>query len=202
MTSSPLARDYLDDLREIATRRLGPSHAAELVDDIRAHIDAAISSGRPVAEVLERLGGPAEIVAAEAPPEPTAHDRPAPSVPAGPRLRVREVLAIALLLVGLPLAGIGWLVGAVLLWLSDRWSTRDKLIGTLLWPGGLGLFLAVGLLPGEMSATVCDASGCTTTTSGGTSLPPWLGIVLAVVLVAVPLWTSVHLARSARAPRG
>ena len=31
---------------------------------------------------------------------------------------------------------IGWLVGVVLLWTSKIWTLRDKLIGTLVVPGG------------------------------------------------------------------
>ena len=44
---------------------------------------------------------------------------------------------ITLLLIGAFLAVVGWVVGVVLLWRSRVWTLRDKLIGTLLWPGGL-----------------------------------------------------------------
>jgi hypothetical protein len=57
----------------------------------------------------------------------------------------RDPAAIALVLAGGVLAGVGWLVGVVLLWTSPAWCTRDKLIGTLVPPGGLagGVFLAL-----------------------------------------------------------
>ncbi|MET0820626.1 MAG: hypothetical protein ABWY58_06655, partial [Aeromicrobium sp.] len=67
MTTSPLARGYLDDLRSVATVRLGPLRADELVADIDEHLKAGVAGGQPVEDVIARLGSPAEIVAAEAP---------------------------------------------------------------------------------------------------------------------------------------
>jgi hypothetical protein len=52
---------------------------------------------------------------------------------------VQEIIAVILLLIGGFLAGIGWVVGVVLLWSSPRWRTSDKVLGTLIWPGGLAL---------------------------------------------------------------
>src|SRR5215467_5982217 len=62
-------------------------------------------------------------------------DQAAAGGPAPPRAGWREVLAIA------GLVSI-WPIGAVLLWTSRVWSTRAKLIGTLVPPGGY-LSLAV-----------------------------------------------------------
>ncbi len=51
-----------------------------------------------------------------------------------------EVGALVLLLVGgIVLPMFGWLIGVVLLWVSNAWNVRDKVIGTLFVPGGLGL---------------------------------------------------------------
>ena len=50
---------------------------------------------------------------------------------------MREVITIGLLLVGQVLGGIGWVVGVGLLWWSSVWRLRDKLLGTLVVPGGL-----------------------------------------------------------------
>lgn len=192
MTTSRQVRGYLDELRSTADDRLGRVRSAELVDEINEHIDAALASGQPAADVLDRLGSPAEIVAAE--PQATA---PA----SGPRLRAREIFAILLLLIGFPLLIVGWFAGVILLWTSDRWSTRDKLIGTLLWPGGLGLVLIVGSMPGSVTTQTCDGLGsCSEVTTSGTSLPEWAGIIVAIVLIVVPIVTSIHLARSAKIP--
>jgi hypothetical protein len=56
-----------------------------------------------------------------------------------------EWSTIVLLMLGLFFVGIGWVVGVVALWRSRVWTVPEKLIGTLLWPGGLvtGLFFAV-----------------------------------------------------------
>src|SRR5438132_1045744 len=56
---------------------------------------------------------------------------------------------------GLVVPIVGWFVAVVLLWTSHAWNTKDKLIGTLLLPGGLaGVFLAL---------TLGAASGMSTT---------------------------------------
>ncbi len=194
MITSPLVNGYLDTLRSTAEARLTPSRSAELVDEIREHIEAALADGRPAQEVIERLGSPAEIVAAEAPRRPAV---------TGQRLRSLEIWAIILLLIGFAVFAVGWLVGVVLLWISDRWSTRDKLIGTLLWPGGLGGLFIVGafMTPTMSSLQECDGSGaCTTIDGTGSGTPQWVGIIVFVVLVVVPILTTIHLARSAKVP--
>ena len=56
-----------------------------------------------------------------------------------------EWSTIVLLMLGAFFVGIGWVVGVVALWRSRVWTVPEKLIGTLLWPGGLvtGMFVAV-----------------------------------------------------------
>ena len=94
---------------------------------------------------LDRLGEPEEIVAAE---------QPRPAAPADPR-GTREWAAIILLLLGGFIAFVGWIVGLILLWSSRAWTTRDKLIGTLLWPGGLATGAGVALVLGAASPETC-----------------------------------------------
>jgi hypothetical protein len=50
---------------------------------------------------------------------------------------------VLLLLGGILLPVVGWFIGVVLLWRSDRWTRLDKVIGTLVVPGGLLLPLWV-----------------------------------------------------------
>jgi hypothetical protein len=95
----------------------------------------------------------------------------------------QENLTIALLLVGGFAFSFGWLVGAVLLWLSDAWTIREKLVGTLVVPGGLALALLAGLRTGL-------AAGATT------------GIAVAAALSVAAIASSVFLARRARPRRG
>ncbi len=126
-TLHPLARDYLKRLKKAAAI-LPRARRTELVGEIEAHLSEAIPAGASEAEalnVLERLGEPAEIVA-----EAWTGQAPAST-------GLNERVAVPLLLVGGFLFGVGWVVGVVLLWNSRVWTLRDKLIGTLVIPGGL-----------------------------------------------------------------
>jgi hypothetical protein len=65
------------------------------------------------------------------------------------RVANRDLLAVVGLVVGsLVVPVIGWLAGLALLWISPTWTTGEKLLGTLVWPGGLLLPLALPFLPG------------------------------------------------------
>jgi hypothetical protein len=130
MQTDRLVDDYLRRL-EVAAAHLQRSRRAELVAEIREHIEAAIGEEEPTSEaavrnVLERLGPPEEIVEA-------AEPAPEPPVRRGGAL---EIVALLALLVPV----IGWLVGIVLVFASAAWSRRDKLIG-------LGLLLVLVLVP-------------------------------------------------------
>jgi hypothetical protein len=109
-----------------------------------------------------------------------------------------EVVAIVLLLIGGFLAGIGWIVGVILLWLSPRWRVSDKLLGTLVWPGGLA---AVLLVLGAAAALPLQVSSCSGGSSCGGTQPGWLGPALAVVAVIVgvagPVLVTIRLVRQA-----
>ncbi len=118
---------------------------------------------------------------------------------------------------------LGWLVGVILLWISPRWTSKDKLLGTLIWPGGLlapiGLLLIGGLTQlNAGSPAACAAPTAVRATSPGhpaghaaaaqcataapSAFPPWLTIVIAVVLVALavggPIYIAVRLLNRAR----
>jgi hypothetical protein len=122
------------------------------------------------------------------------------------RQRRYDLVTVALLMVGGLLPPLlGWLVGAGLLWAGPRWSGRDKLLGTLVWPlGPGGLVLLFALLPSSTTACVRGGSDpvqrCTTS---GWSLPTWLGgTAFAVVLVtgaAVGIFLAARAARYDRA---
>jgi uncharacterized membrane protein len=116
-----LVDDYLRRL-EHAAAHMQRARRAELVAEIRGHIETAlrqeeVAGEAAVRNVLDRLGPPEEIVEAAEPPPPS-----------GRRARVLEILA----LVALVLPIIGWLIGTVLVLASQVWSRRDKLIGALL----------------------------------------------------------------------
>ncbi|HZE33046.1 MAG TPA: hypothetical protein VE198_16615 [Actinoallomurus sp.] len=116
-------------------------------------------------------------------------------------MRRYDAVTVFLLLAGgviLPVAG--WVAGAVMLLVSRRWTFRDKLVGLLVWPGGLAL--AVGLIvlaPTRQCVYVDDSAGhrhggeCT-----GATIPGWLGIPLLILAIIGPLLTAIYLARRAR----
>jgi uncharacterized membrane protein len=192
-TLHPLVAEYLKRLRRAAAR-LPAARRQELVAEIEAHLADALDPGVTDAEalhVLRRLGPPEAIVAAEQPAD--AADAPGRRRPSGRK----EWLAIVLLLFGGFVAGVGWLAGAILLWTSRAWTVRQKLIGTLVVPGGL-------LLP----FYILHTSGVSSTSCGGhrahcaptNAQIAWM--VIAAVLVLASIATSTFLKRRARCGPG
>ena len=190
MTDDQLAAAYLKRLRH-AAGKLPRARRKELLEAIEAHITEARAAGAvPLHGVLDDLGEPEEIVAA-----------------AGGGARAgaggQQIAAVVLLLVGGVLFFVGWIVGVVLLWTSARWRWYDKLLGTLVWPGGLlgvvliGAFFAVGS-GGNQVCTGGAGHAMTCTTQGGGGLPGWLGILILVAIIAAPIAVAIRLLRQAR----
>jgi hypothetical protein len=186
-------RDVGDYLRRLQRSLAGlpVGRRDEIVGEIEGHIAAELAAfSEPthadVRNVLERIGTP-EDIADEA--RERFGIRP-------PRRRWTDVAAIILLLVG-GFTVIGWFVGVVLLWISDVWSTRDKLIGTLIVPGGLAGGLGVALAFGSAGCTVSRPIGgpiraCEPASS---LLAGPLGLILGAVIVIAPIMTAVYLGR-------
>ena len=114
----PRVNEYLDRL-DSAAAGLPPAGRAELMTEIREHIDSALQeAGRDdkaaVHNVLERLGPPEEIVAAagEAPAEARAAR---PSEPGA-----LEVAGLVALIVPV----IGWIAGSIVVALSPPGRAR------------------------------------------------------------------------------
>lgn len=140
MEPDVLIRDYLGRL-ETAAAALPAHRRTELVAEVRDHIDTALGeAGRSdevsVRNILERLGSPEEIVAGE------ARSPALPDAAAAPRSRWGAVEILSLLFLGLAwptlflqIGPVPWLVmgviGLVLAWASRVWSTRQKLITTV-----------------------------------------------------------------------
>lgn len=194
MTSTdmnPLAKEYLRDLKRVS-RCLPRDRRIELISEIESHLHESIAPGASDAEVehiLDRLGIPEQIVAADLPHEVR-------QAPAG---NGREVSAIFLLLLGGILVWIGWFVGLFLLWTSKAWTVTDKLIGTVIIPGGLATSLFIALATGTGTGS-CSGSGHGThcTSSGGAGFGTML---LMIVLLLAPILTSVYLGYRAWAAR-
>ena len=192
-----LINEYLDRLEEEladfpSTRR------RELVQEISAHIAEARASletedEASIRNLLDRMGDPADI-AAEAAGTPAAEASPPPQQ-AKTRGSGWDVAALVMLLVGgLILPVVGWFVGVVLLWTSETWSTGEKLLGTLLVPGGLALPLF--LLTVGTSANSCGGEvGGPLTCTGGNGAGSAAATVLVIALFVVPIAVVAYLAR-------
>ena len=195
MTTSlhPLADDYLERLRN-AARSLPRGRRDDLLADIESHLAESAPAGASEAEVrtaLDRLGDPDQIVAAE-------RDDDEPEQERG---RLEWTAIILLLVGGVVIPFVGWIVGAVLLWVSQAWTLRDKLIGTLVLPGGLLAAIIVVAKLAVGSVQVCRSpgvNGAAQTCTGGVSEAHRL-LLLAVFVAAVvlPFVTAVYLARRA-----
>jgi len=77
------------------------------------------------------------------------------------------------------------------LWTSEAWTLRDKLIGTLMIPGGLTTVLVASVMTASGGA-----SGRGQSSSGDT-----LSIALFVLVAIAPIITAVYLARRANTGR-
>jgi uncharacterized membrane protein len=178
---------YLRELDQ-ELRDLPAARRRELVQEIREHIESALGEAgtgddAEVRNVLERLGDTADI-AAEA-RERFGVRRLKPGV--------REILALILLPIGGFLFLIGWLAGAILLATSNVWTSREKLIGLLVVPGGLLPAASFGLLSGGMCSEL-EVNGRVVSESCSGGMPIWLGWAIMAVLVIAPIWTVFFLA--------
>jgi hypothetical protein len=171
---------YLQDL-ESQLGDLPANRRQELLDEVHAHIAAAradldLETEADVRTMLERLGDPADI-AAEARERSGVQARPAR--PTTPWL---EIATVVLLVIPF----LGWILGAVLVWLSRLWTTRDKLIGTI---GGLSWVVA-GL------GTVMTSAGGSRAVGSAPLGPPetdLLALFLVVIPFVLPIVAAIYL---------
>jgi hypothetical protein len=174
--------DYLHDLEE-ELRDLPPARRRELLGEISEHIGEALAEmpegeEAGVRNVLERVGEPAVI--AEEARERFGIEQAKPGV--------REILTLILLPLGGFLYVIGWAVGAILLATSQVWTSREKVIGLLVVPGGLLPAFLFGLMGGgECSETMVNGRVVAESCSGG--IPVWFAYAILAVLVVGPVWT-------------
>jgi len=182
---SQLVDRYLGRL-EFELTGLPAGKRREILDEIRGHIAderkaLAGESDADLMNLLDRLGDPAEI-AAEARGGEERQVRPA----AASRVGTLEALALVLSI-------IAWPIGIALVWASSAWTRREKLVGTLVPPGGYpGVFLITASF-----RSVADAID---------PWPSWLHVTVGAVLftislmlVLAPIGTTVYLATRLRA---
>ena len=184
---------YLARLRAAASE-LPRAAREELMADVESHIAEARSretdeTDAAILNILDRIGEPSTVVT-------EARERLGLPADAPYRSGFLEIAALVLV----PLL---WPVGVILLWTSPAWKVRDKLIGSLLPPGGFLGIILFGLI-----GTTHGGSGCVFMTDPAGQVisntctqfgPPWweqaaLGIALPLVFLVLPFVTAAYLA--------
>ncbi|WP_328940469.1 hypothetical protein OG259_01330 [Streptomyces sp. NBC_00250] len=146
----PLVAAYLDAVAR-ETAELPAERRAELLADLREHIEVSGADGDDqVRAVLAELGEPRTVAASA-----LAEEAPAGSVsaPAPGRTKLTAILlgvSGVLLLLNPYVGAAALIVALVLLWGAPQWESRQKLIGTAT---GVALPVAVflGALLGDAS---------------------------------------------------
>lgn len=189
-----LVNHYMQQLKG-ALRDLPAARRQQILEDIAEHIQTARlhledEDETAIRQILEQLGDP-ESIRAEA------------GLPPVPPLTWGDRWAPWLLLFGGFLFMVGWLFGLILLWQSRIWRIGDKVLGTLIWPGGLAAVVWIGgaatLTAGGATSSVCvSRSGgpmhCTASTASP-HLPLALGLILLIIVVAAPVVVALRLLR-------
>jgi uncharacterized membrane protein len=163
----------------------------ELIAGIREHIAEARAAmpeetDADVLNLLDRLGDPADVASDE-------------RYRLG--LRVQSRAQVGMLEIGaLVLTPLFWPVGVILLWASSAWNVRDKLIGTLIPPGGLFVSLIVFGLALSTRGQVCHSGSlngarAVSTCSGGLQAPEAVILpVVFIILIVSPIITGIYMA--------
>jgi len=130
--------------------------------------------------LLDRLGDPAEIAA-----EARSGEEGRRLSPRFRRFGTLEVLTLALML-------LAWPVGVVLLWASKAWTPREKVLGTLLPPGGYpGALLVMSTFHWFVSMAEAGPSWGQTTVGA-------VLFTLSLLLLTAPIGMCVYLATRIR----
>lgn len=208
VTVDQLVNDYLSRL-EAAAADLPDARRAELLGEIREHIEAARSEGVAADEattrtMLDQLGEPEEIAAAaRAELDDSRGDVPPPAMVESKPGTGLELAAVLLLTIGSLIPLVGWAVGVVLLWASRRWTTREKLLGTLVVPTGPGGLFYVGTVLAITPTRVCTGTatsdGDVIETCSGWYVPAWVALPLFLLVMIAPFVVAGVLYSRARA---
>src|ERR1700719_3163309 len=186
--ANQLIEGYLARL-SAAAAGLPKNARQELIDDMRSHIAEARArepeeTDAAVMNILDRRGEPDTVVA-------DARERLGIRLAQPYRPGVLEVAAIILV----PFL---WPIGVILLWISPAWNWRDKLIGTLVPPGGyIGLSIFLFAATTERSCgTVRDQAGnlIQSSCTGPPELPGVLLVPLTILVLGSPLISAAYLA--------
>lgn len=188
--------DYIKRL-ERSMRDVPASRRNEIVAEIREHLHETLAHLPPdateadVRNAIESVGEPDDIAS-------EARDR----------LGIRPVQArwtdtAAVIL--LPIGGVilpffGWVIGLIFLWMSSVWTTKEKILGTLIVPGGLlpVLLLSIGVVGVRTCVSYQVGGGVGATECSGPSLTNVLNLILGIALLVAPIVVAVYLGRRLR----
>jgi len=187
--------DYIKRL-ERSMRDVPASRRNEIVAEIREHLDETLAHLPPdateadVRNAIESVGEPDDIAS-------EARDR----------LGIRPIQArwtdtAAVIL--LPIGGVilpffGWVIGLIFLWMSSVWTTKEKILGTLIVPGGLLPALYLTLMPtGFRTCTRYTVDGATVRECSGPNGTNVIMLILGIGLLVAPILIAVYLGRRLR----
>ncbi|HEY7847787.1 MAG TPA: hypothetical protein VIC83_06310 [Candidatus Limnocylindria bacterium] len=138
MEAEALVSEYMGRL-EAAAQPLPAERRGELISEVQDHIESALVEAGARDEVtarnvLERLGEPEEIVAAETGDGNRSATTPPPPTPERASgwgsVELGAILFLSVGAVFLPV--VGPLIGLVLVWMSRAWTTRQKWVATII----------------------------------------------------------------------
>jgi hypothetical protein len=211
-----LIGDYLARLRRAAWY-VPRDRREQVLDQIAGHITAAIESA-PAAPEAQPAPATTQAPAAARPAEstqPLSSFRDVAAELGEPKALIRAVdghipgteagwleftAIIGVLLAGMVFSLL-WAIGLVLLWTSARWRWPDKLLATLVWPGGLlvaKLLMDHYLIGAPFFGAGSSVRFILDSTLGHHPLRHFL--VLAVA-IAPPVFVAIRLLRRARRPQ-
>ncbi|MCU6482698.1 hypothetical protein QO003_002072 [Arthrobacter silviterrae] len=128
-------RRYLDEL-DSRLMSLPDTERHEIIREVEEHIHAERVAGHATSAILKELGSPEEVASATNQGGTSSRGDSTAYL----------ILTTCLLLLG-GFAIIGWFAGAILLWVGKSWTFAEKLICTLIWPGGLAAALIFFYIP-------------------------------------------------------
>jgi uncharacterized membrane protein len=187
--------DYIQRL-ERSMHDVPASRRNEIVAEIREHLNETLAHLPPdateadVRNAIESVGDPDDIAS-------EARDR----------LGIRPVQArwtdtAAVIL--LPIGGVilpffGWVIGLIFLWMSSVWTTKEKILGTLIVPGGLLPALYLTLVPTSIrTCTQYTVDGATVSECSGPNGTNVIMLILGIALFVAPILIAVYLGRRLR----
>ncbi len=194
----PQVRHYLAALKA-RLYQLPADQFEEIVFGVREHIaDALERGGQSVDDILAGLGSPDDIATGLATPDAPGPGQRQP-IPFAQQPTQRPQSSI-LWLVGtcilLPfggfVVGIGWLLGVAGLWMGMRWQLWEKVMGTILIPGGVPAALLLAGLPVRQTLASSGPEGEVIISDYnplGFSLPE----VSFVIILALPILAALYL---------